>query len=126
MRINWSSEEMILAADVADDLHWRGVNAKVPQVVKLSALLRSAQYHPPKDRDENFRSSNSVGLKINNLRSSHPGHTGAGLRISEAETWVVELFVSDRLRMKRVATRLRGQIDAGEERIGDAKRFIAE
>lgn len=124
MRINWSLEEMILAADVADDLNWRGVNATVPQVVELSTLLRRAQYHPLKDRDDNFRSANSVGLKINNLRASHPSHSGVGLRVSEAEVSVIEMFVNERRRMKILAGRLRGRIGVGGEHLGDAKRFM--
>lgn len=124
MRINWSIEEMILAADIADDLHWRGVNATTPQVVELSALLRRAKYHPTNGRDDNFRSVDSVGLKINNLRASHPSRAGVGLRISDAEILVVEMFVKDRRQMKSVAGSLRDGFSAGRELLGDAKRLM--
>ena len=117
---------MILAADVADGLQWRGVNAKTPQVVELSVLLQAARYHPTSDRDENFRPVNSVGMKINNLRASHPSHAGVGLRVSEAEISVVEMFVDEPHRMRSVASKLKGRIYVGQESLGDAKRFLAE
>jgi len=126
LRIFWSLEEMILAANVADGLQWRGVNAKTPQVVELSILLQAARYHPTSNRDENFRSVNSVGMKINNLKASHPSHVGVGLRVSEAEISVVEMFVDEPRRMRSVASKLKDRIRVGQERLGDAKRFLAE
>lgn len=41
----WTVEEMILAADVADDLSRGRVNAAKPEVIALSKLLRSAEIH---------------------------------------------------------------------------------
>lgn len=125
VRINWSLEEMILAADAADSLEWRGVNSRTEAVVKLSRLLQQATYHPVELREDNFRSPNSVGLKVNNLRASHPTRKGAGLRTSNAELFVVELFVEDRAVMKRVATELRDRVYAGVANLGDAREVLS-
>ena len=115
---------MILAADVADDLEWRGVNAAVAEVVQLSNQLRAARYHPMVPRPENFRSPGSVGMKINNLRRSHPAHVGIGLRATVAESDVVQLFLEDRRTMKAVAGDLRSRIAKGSERLGDAREVL--
>lgn len=124
VRINWSVEEMILAADVADNLEWRGVNDKVTQVIQLSHQLRAANYHPTAQRDAKFRSPGSAGMKINNLRKSHPAHEGVGLRATAAEADVVQLFLDDRSAMKAVAAELRSRIDGGRERLGDASELL--
>lgn len=126
MRLNWCVEEMILAADVADDLEWRGVNAKTRQVVELSELLQSAKYYPTEDRDDDFRSANSVGMKINNLRASHPSHVGKGLRVAKNETVVVELFVEHPSKMKQLASDLRREIYRSGGRRGDAATTLRE
>lgn len=120
LRINWTLEEMVLAADVADDLEWRGVNSKTVRVVDLSVLLRAAKYHPVAQRDENFRSPGSIGMKINNLRKSHPAHRGVGLRATGSEAEVVQLFLDDLPSMKAAAAELRRRIAGGGERLGDA------
>lgn len=117
-------EETILAADVADDLDWRGVNGRTIQVIELSKLLRGATYHARVERDDNFRSTGSAGMKINNLRKSHPAHHGVGLRATEAELEVVQLFLEDRASAKAVAAEMRKRITGGDERLGDAKNIL--
>lgn len=108
----WTAEEMILAADVADDLSWGPVNGTKPEVIALSKLLRSAEIHPGASADTRFRSPSSVGMKINNLRAAHPSHSGKGLRSSRAEEPIVRDFVADRDVMKDAAAEIRRRIAA--------------
>lgn len=124
VRINWTREEMILAADVSDDLGWRGVNAHNPQVVELSQLLRRADYHPVGGRPSNFRTPGSVGMKINNLNAWHPKEGQVGLRKSKAEWPIVESFAVDRSGMKAIASEIRKRILNGDSQEGDSGEVI--
>lgn len=112
-RFFWAKEEIILAADLADDRGWKGPNSQTPEVIELSNLLRSASIHPRELRDENFRSASSVSLKVNNLIASHPNSRKKGLRTSASELSVVEDFINDRAGMKQAAAEIRDRIRAG-------------
>ena len=109
-RFNWTEEEMILAADLADDREWRGPNPATREVVELSELLKRADFHPVRGRSENFRSPSSVSLKVNNLIGSHPRAPINSLRTSALEARVVRRFIEDRESMKNQAAEIRGRI----------------
>ncbi|QZE25963.1 HNH endonuclease [Brevibacterium sp. K72] len=126
VRLNWTQEEMILAADFADDLDWRSVNMTTPGVAELSDLLRRADYHPVRLRDADFRSTGSVGMKVNNLRAWIPKVDQAGLRKSPSEWPVVESFLVDRAAMKTVAAEIRRRINRGMSRSGDHAEVTPE
>lgn len=130
---NWTPEEMILAASVAAQLDWRGVNANTPEVVELSKLLKNAKFHPKEGRGEKFRSVNSVGRKVNNLQASHPRNRREiedgkrkGLRISKSEIPIVESFVNDAETMALIAGRIREAIFEGAEYVGLAAHLLIE
>lgn len=106
----WTKEEMILAADLANRLGWIGVNSRTPGVQELSVLLKNANFHPKETRNESFRSINSVSMKINNLRASHPSSTGVGLRTTNREREIVNDFISDEQQMSGIASVIRSQI----------------
>lgn len=126
VRFAWTREEMILAADVADDLDWKGVNSQNSRVRELSALLRRANFHPPEMRDENFRSPGSVGMKINNLNAWRPKPDQRGLRTSKSEWPVVESFLVDRFSMKEIAAEIRRGIQADGSSAEAASEALAE
>ena len=113
VQFRWSEEEMILAADLADRRGWKGPNSGTPEVIDLSELLKRANIHPEQGRPKNFRSPNSVSLKVNNLTGSHPDAPKKPLRTSAAEVPIVELFVKDRDHMKQRAVEIRERINRG-------------
>lgn len=121
---NWTTEEMILAASVADRLEWGPVNSTREEVQELSRLLRNATFHPGASRDKKFRSVNSVGLKINNLRASHPSQKGKGLRVSKGEISIVEAFVANPSAMRRVAYRILEAVRLCNEKNGLAEQML--
>lgn len=125
MNLVWTPEEMILAGDVAAMRRWRPVNSQTAELRHLSTILRLARYHPEENRPNNFRSVSSVGMKINNLRASHPTHTGLGLRPTPAETEIVNLFLLDERKMREVASELLLRIAGRNERPGDAANLVA-
>lgn len=100
-------EELILATNLADDLEWKGVNGSHEDVIELSKFLRESNIHPGAASDPKFRSPNSVGMKINNLRAAHPEHRGTGLRVSKSELNVVSDFLKSRNNMKLAAREIR-------------------
>lgn len=106
----WTKEEMILAADLANKLGWIGVNSKSSGIQELSTLLKKANFHPKETRNLNFRSVNSVSMKINNLRASHPSSTGVGLRTTKIEKEIVNEFILDEQRMTGIASLIRSQV----------------
>ncbi|SMX99720.1 hypothetical protein BAUR920_03253 [Brevibacterium aurantiacum] len=113
VRCLWTEEEMILAADLADDRGWKGPNSATPEVVELSELLNRAKIYPLHDRPENFRSPSSVSRKIGNLIGSHPSAPRNALRTSAGEVPIVNRFVDDRTPMKRQAADIRVRIRRG-------------
>lgn len=114
VRYLWTEDEMILAADLADDRDWKGPNSATPEVRELSELLNSANFHSHHDRPGNFRSPSSVSRKVGNLIGSHPGAPQKSLRTSAAEVPIVKRFVEDRETMKLLAADIREGIRRGE------------
>lgn len=111
----WTEEEMILAADLADDRNWKGPNSATPEVVELSELLNQAHFHPRAGRPDNFRSPSSVSRKVGNLIGSHPTKAPEkSLRISAREVPIVQRFIDDRTSMKELARSIRERILKGE------------
>ena len=111
----WTEEEMILAADLADDRDWRGPNSATPEVLELSELLKQAHFYPHQGRPENFRSPSSVSRKVGNLIGSHPTKAPANsLRTSAREVPIVQRFIDDRASMKALARSIRERIRRGE------------
>lgn len=117
-RILWSLEENILAVYTADKYDWVGVNPKKPQVIELSAILRRAKFHPKEGRDSDFRSVNSVSYTINNYRAAHPDATGKGVRKTDKQDKFVEIFLRQRVLMRRIAVEIFKAIEDGKEYSG--------
>jgi|SRR5699024_1860670 len=113
-RWDWTEEEKILVADLKDDLGWRPFRKTTAGVAELSALLRSTSaYYPFEGRPETFRNENGVALKAENLQYWHPSRAGKGTRFSVSEIPIVEAFLLDRDRMKRVAAEIRLRLEEG-------------
>lgn len=113
VRYLWTEEEMILAADLADDRGWKGPNSTTQEVVELSELLNRAKIYPLHDRPPNFRSPSSVSRKVGNLIGSHPSAPRYSLRTSAGEVPIVNRFVDERTHMKRQAADIRERIRSG-------------
>lgn len=111
----WTEEEMILAADLADDRDWKGPSSTTPEVLELSELLRQARFYLYEGRPENFRSPSSVSRKVGNLIGSHPTKAPMNsLRTSAREIPIVLRFIDDRASMKTLARSIRERIRRGE------------
>lgn len=105
----WTHEELVLAVDLIDRRGWVGGNARTPELLELSSLLRAANF-PKVDRIiSSLRSPSSVSMKLGNLKGANPEVDG-GLRATKREAEIVGHFLSNRDIMRALANSLR-QID---------------
>lgn len=87
---DWNREELILALDLYFDLDYGQMHGKNKEVVRLSNELRSLSIHQSISINENFRSVNSVGLKLANFKKLDQNFTGRGMRAGaklDTEIW---------------------------------------
>ena len=80
-RINWTEEELLLAAYWYHKNGYKTLDDTSPEVQELAHILQGTSFHPLSDREVNFRSPNSVSLKIRNIadteRSDGPSSNGS-------------------------------------------------
>lgn len=67
-RINWTEDELLLAAYWLAKNEYRYLDDTDPETIALSRILQGTSvFHPNQDRPDNFRSPNSVSLKFRNM-----------------------------------------------------------
>lgn len=92
--MNWTYEEVVLAAGLVARNGWKGLRATDPRVVELSELLRRATLHPLQGRPQNFRSPSSVQRKTFDIATQHPEYEGTPTRGGRHEAPVIEAFLA--------------------------------
>ncbi|GAA3933891.1 hypothetical protein [Microbacterium soli] len=105
----WTDEELTLAIELLDRRGWYGGNAKTPEYIELSRLLRAANFPRVDVFDESFRSVNSISLKMGNLRGANDEVSG-GLRAAERERAFVDKFLRNPQEMRAKARALRARV----------------
>lgn len=86
----WNREELILALDLYFKIDYGQMHGTNPDIIQLSKDLRSLNIHTDIPNKENFRSVNSVALKLANLKKSDQNFKGKGMRDGgklEKEIW---------------------------------------
>jgi len=86
----WNREELILALDLYFKMDYGQMHGTNPDIIQLSKDLRSLNIHTDIPNKENFRSVNSVALKLANLKKSDQNFKGKGMRDGgklEKEIW---------------------------------------
>lgn len=87
---DWNREELILALDLYFRMDYGQMHGRNPEIIQLSKELRSLNIHTEIPNKENFRSVNSVALKLANLKKSDQNFKGKGMRDGgklEKELW---------------------------------------
>ena len=87
---DWNREEIILALDMYFRMDYGQMHGRNPEIIQLSKELRSLNIHTEIPNKENFRSVNSVALKLANLKKSDQNFKGIGMRDGgklEKELW---------------------------------------
>ena len=102
----WTRDELILALDV----YFSGIahSPKEPKIAELSRLLKSLPFHGEEKKAANFRSANSVRMKLDNFLSLDPSYDGVGLeRIAKEDGRVWNEFVDKKSDLKAIALTIR-------------------
>ncbi|MBX3738972.1 MAG: HNH endonuclease [Candidatus Didemnitutus sp.] len=102
----WNRDELVLVLDLYFRTERPRLNQRNPQVVEMSALLRSLPIHPAEARTIAFRSAMSVKSKLENFYAiEHPGH---GLRRGgRLDGEVFAEFAGQRGRLAELAAMIR-------------------
>ena len=127
---DWTRDETILALDLVQE-HWPKIPGKrSPEVKALSKLIRQLPIHVGAEKNEKFRNSDGVYLKLQNLASLHPEKAGRkGLRTSHTDRAVWDELGTDPGRTRLLAEQIAKGIDVIESEptasIDDADTFEA-
>ncbi|WP_324701309.1 HNH endonuclease [Micrococcus sp. HOU01] len=113
-QLNWTYEEVVLAADLVARNDWKGLRATDPRVIELSALLQAATIHPAEGRPAAFRSPGSVQRKTFDIATQHPDYTGKPTKGGRNEALVIAEFLRRPEDMHAEAQRLRADLTAVE------------
>lgn len=117
IRIDWTRDELILALDLYMQDPARSWDDTDTEVIELSGLLQRLAPLLGLKGGPTFRNPNGVAMKLMNLRSLDPQHTGAGRKGlpagSRADRAVWEEFAADVPRLRQLAAEIRGAVEAG-------------
>lgn len=109
---NWTRDETLLALDLLYRHDAKPLDRSSGEVADLSRLLKSAQLHPIEGRKDNFRNTDGVALKLQNLLSALV--PGRGLSSSKTDREVVSAFPqSARDRLAGIAAAIRAELETG-------------
>lgn len=111
--MDWTYEEIVLAAALVVDNDFKGLRAHQQPVIDLSALLRDAPLHPVEHRDPTFRSANSVQRKTFDIATQHPSYAGKPTRGNRLDREVLLRFIAEPARMTQIAAEIRSTIVSG-------------
>lgn len=110
---DWTREEIIIICAELKANDWVVYRARSKEAEELSALLNDADFVPVLEREEDFRSPNSVQRKMYDLSTLLPSYTGKPTKGGRTTREVLEAFLARPEEMDAVAARLRAEIDAG-------------
>lgn len=100
---NWSTEEIIVVADLVVRRGWKDLRAGDPDVVAMSERLRSLPWNERAAADPKFRGPQSVSRKIADIFSAHPDYAGTPTKGGHTTKVVVQSFVDQPEQMSRLA-----------------------
>ena len=108
---HWTRDELILALDLYFRVSPRHTSEKNPEIVALSQLLNRMPLHPASVRSKNFRSPDSVYLKLCNFLHFDPdylreGKVGldAGSKL-DRDVW--DYFFDDKQKLAEIASSIK-------------------
>ncbi|QCP08431.1 HNH endonuclease [Micrococcus luteus] len=120
-QLNWTYEEVVLAADLVARNGWKGLRSADPRVAELSRLLRAATIHPLEGRPHNFRSPSSVQRKTFDIATRHPDYQGTPTRGGKHEAAVIGAFLDRPEQMHDLARYLHASLGGADPAAGVAE-----
>lgn len=121
---SWRREELIIVCAALKANGWKPYRAQDAEAVRLSRILRAANFVPAEDQDEKFRNPNGVQRKMNDLMSAHPAYPGKATKGGRATREVVAEFVERPEEMDARARELTFDIRAARTALRDVPRVV--
>lgn len=113
-RPKWAWDELVLACDLLARSGWHELSDTDPQVIELSALLRTLPIYPMDERGPRFRSPGSVRRKMADIATQHPDSTRQKTNGGRLDREVLAAFLSHQEEMHLAADALRAGAQSGE------------
>lgn len=113
-RLTWAWDELVLACDLLARSNWHELPDTDPQVIELSALLRSLPIHPLDQRGPKFRSPASVRRKMADIATQHPDSSRQPTNGGKLDREVLAAFLAHPDEMHLAAGVLRAGALSGE------------
>ena len=114
-RLNWTGEELLLAAELVYENDWRPLDDSDDRVQSLSLLLRLAAVGLYPAYDTSFRSPSSVALKTRNIATQHPAWNGSPSNGSKGDLVALRRFMANPSEAKAEAETIRMRIALSEK-----------
>lgn len=104
----WHRDEIILALDLYFNPDRGSVDARNPNIIKLSQELNLLPLFNHKPDEARFRNPNGVSLKLSNFLAIDPSYAGKGMEaFSKLDKALFEEFANDRDRLHTIAQQIR-------------------
>ena len=111
----WHRDEIILALDLYFDAGRGPIDSKNKRVIELSDYLNKLPLFEIKPDKNTFRNPNGVSLKLSNFLAIDPTHNGRGMSsYSSLDKEIFEEFVTDKVRLKKIANKIKSVINDEE------------
>ncbi|MGB3180559.1 MAG: HNH endonuclease [Cyclobacteriaceae bacterium] len=103
----WHRDELILALDLYYRLPHGQFDKKTKEVIALSELLQTLPVNTGRADGENFRSPNSVAMKLSNFSAIDPDFSGKGLEsYSQKDVAIWNEFHNSREGLRKLASEI--------------------
>ncbi|MBC9813364.1 HNH endonuclease [Crocinitomicaceae bacterium CZZ-1] len=107
----WHRDEIILALDLYFDSNRGTIEARNPNIIRLSEILNQLPIFSNKPDRERFRNPNGVGLKLSNFLAIDPSYQGKGMNAySKLDKEVFDEFFNDRQKLINIASEIKNII----------------
>ncbi|HVL23893.1 MAG TPA: hypothetical protein VM450_07400 [Thermomicrobiales bacterium] len=103
----WTCEEIILATELYVDVEGKWLGPRHPKAIELSKVLNKLPIHAKERRAERFRSPESVGLKLVNIRAVDPSRQGGQPHGSRLDGLFWDKFGGDATELRKAASLIR-------------------
>lgn len=104
----WHRDEIILALDLYFSPNRGSIDARNPNIIRLSEELNLLPLFTVKPDEERFRNPNGVGLKLSNFLALDSNYQGKGMQsYSKLDEEIFNEFVNDRQRLHAIAQQIR-------------------
>lgn len=104
----WKRDEVILALDLYFQVNPSHTSDKHPEIIKLSNFLSKLPIHPESQKQTNFRSPDSIYMKLCNFLPFDPSYSGKGLSAgSRLDKLIWDTYCNKIDELHNVAERIR-------------------